>query len=74
MIGAKPMNELKYAYITKRSLAFGEVCVEGRAADGRLLFGFRALDSVFWQDRARRYVPSAYIPVFQANRPAALRA
>lgn len=67
------MNELKYAYITKRNLAFGEVCVEGRAAGGRILFGFRALSSMFWRERARRYVPSDYIPVFQDNQPAELR-
>ena len=68
------MNEIKYAYITKASLDFGELIVEGHTADGRLLFGFRTFDSRSWQDRARRYVPSAYIPVFQPNRPAEARA
>lgn len=59
-----------YCYITTTALGFGEIAVEGRAPDGRLLFGFRTMQDAFrsWRERARNYTPSRYIPVFDGVR------
>lgn len=57
---------INYCYITTAALGFGEIAVEGRSADGCLLFGFRAMQDGFrtWRNKARDYTPSSYIPVF----------
>jgi len=65
---------MKYAYITNTTFLDGEIAVEARAADGTLLFGFRTRNYWGWKDKARGWTPQEYIPVFQANRPAELRA
>lgn len=64
---------MKYAYITNKTFSDGEIAVEGRAADGTLLFGFRTRDYFGWRNKARDYTPSSRVPVFQSNRPAEVR-
>ncbi|MBU2750609.1 hypothetical protein HER14_06545 [Acidithiobacillus thiooxidans] len=70
------MTKIKYCYITKRQIYTNELCVEGKTANGHLLFGFFTQETYpgSWREQALRRVPSAYIPVFQANAPAKLRA
>lgn len=68
--------EVKYCYITIRRLYENEFCVEGKKADGELIFAFYTMQTLpqIWREKAQRRVPSGYIPVFQANAPAKLRA
>ena len=56
---------LEYVYITSTDLGGGELAVEGRTAEGRLVFGFRAVQDAFrsWKDKARRYA-GRRIPAF----------
>jgi len=65
---------MEYAYITNKTFPDGEIAVEARTAEGALLFGFRTRDSLGWRARARDLTPAGRVPVFQANRPAELRA
>ena len=64
--------KIQYCYITKKDLGCGEALVEGRKADGSLLFGSKRFLSFDWHGEARRLVPSAYIPVFGSGKPASL--
>lgn len=64
---------MEYAYITNKTFSGGEIAVEARAADGALLFGFRTRNYWGWRDQARAWA-GLRIPVFQANRPAEMRA
>jgi len=59
----------KNLYITRTPLAHGEFAVEGKTAEGRLVFGFRTFDGLCWREKARSYTPSSYIAVFD-RRPA----
>lgn len=59
--------EPAYCYITKTALGCGEFSVQGRTADGRIIFGFRTFNSWEIQDKARAYTPSRFIPVFDRS-------
>lgn len=61
---------ITYCYVTKTALGSGEFAVEGKTAEGRLVFGFRTFDTLGLQAKARSYTPSQYLPVF--DRPACL--
>lgn len=64
------MITFRYVYITRAPLQNGEISVQGRDKDGKIVFGFRAVDDGFqlWREKARAYTPSSYIPVF-GSRP-----
>jgi hypothetical protein len=65
---------MKYAYITTRTFSNGEIAVQARRSNGTLIFGFRVLNTLGWREQARACTPEGYVPVFQANKPAELRA
>lgn len=65
---------MKYAYITKTIFSDGEIAVQARNAEGRLLFGFRTRDYFGWRNQARAWTPLGMVPVFQANQSAEMRA
>lgn len=62
-------DNIQYLYIIKTPIAKGEILVEGRTSTGKLHFGFRTFDSLFWQEKARTYTGTKYIPAFVAKMP-----
>jgi len=64
---------MKNLYITHRTFPDGEISVQGRTSKGELKFGFRTSDYFGWKDKARDWTPQNYMPVFQDNKPAALK-
>ena len=65
---------MKYAYITNNILSDGEIVVTARREDGSLIFGFRTRNYFGWRAQAHAWTPTGRVPVFQANKPAELRA
>ncbi len=64
-------ESIRHCYIeVVRRFQTGEFQVEGRLADGSLVFGFRSSNTFGWKAEAARRVPSSCVPVWQANKPA----